>query len=113
MSYKCFSSEGNVAPCLLQLLPKFKKEALQSTYLQVSWPAWIQEQWYCILQRLHICLEVLESPIELKWKTSEQVDRVLAQYRRFVSDVKQYHEEKFVSSQLEKKGWIFFCMKSL
>ena len=41
--------------------------------------------------------KVLESLIELKWITSEQADRVLAQYRKFVFVVKQYHEEKFVS----------------
>ena len=40
---------------------------------------------------------VLESLIELKCKTSEQADRVLAQCRKFVSDVKQYHEENFVT----------------
>ena len=35
--------------------------------------------------------KVLESLIELKWKTGEQADRVFAWYRKFVSHMKQCH----------------------
>ena len=57
--------------------------------------------------------KVLESLIELNWITSEQVDRVLAQYRKFVSDVKQYHEEKFVSYRVGEDRLDHFLCEEL
>ena len=55
---------------------------------------------------------MVESLIEWKWKTSEQADRVLAQYRKFVSDVKQYHE-KFVSFRVGKDRLGHFLYEEL
>ena len=52
--------------------------------------------------------KVLGSFIELKWKRSEQTNTVLAQYRKFVSDVKQYHEEKFVSFRVREDRLDYF-----
>ena len=56
--------------------------------------------------------KALESLIELKWKTSEQADRVLAQYRKFVFDVKQYHE-KFVSFRVREDMLDHFLYEEL
>ena len=41
--------------------------------------------------------QVLQILIENKWKTAEEVDTMLAQYRKFVFDAKKYHTTKFSS----------------
>ena len=41
--------------------------------------------------------QVLQILIENKWKTAEEVDTMLAQYRKFVFDAKKYHTPKFSS----------------
>ena len=41
--------------------------------------------------------QVLQILIENKWKTAEEADTVLAQYRKFVFDAKKYHIAKFSS----------------
>ena len=32
---------------------------------------------------------------DMKWRTTEQADGILTQYKKFVSDMKQFHHEKF------------------
>ena len=41
--------------------------------------------------------QVMNRLIEKKWKTSQQVDAKLAQYRKFISEAKKYHHNKFAS----------------
>ena len=41
--------------------------------------------------------QVLQILIENKWKTAEEADTVLAQYRKFIFDAKKYHTAKFSS----------------
>ena len=41
--------------------------------------------------------QVLQILTENKWKTAEEADTVLAQYRKFVFDAKKYHTSKFSS----------------
>ena len=41
--------------------------------------------------------QVLQILIENKWKTVEEADTMLAQYRKFVFDAKKYHTAKFSS----------------
>ena len=41
--------------------------------------------------------QVLQILIENKWKTAEEADEVLVQYRKFVFDAKKYHTAKFSS----------------
>ena len=41
--------------------------------------------------------QVLQILIENKWKTAEEANTVLAQYRKFVFDAKKYHRAKFSS----------------
>ena len=57
--------------------------------------------------------KVLEPVIELSWKTNKQADRVLAQYRQFISDVKQYHKVKFVSFRVREDRLDFFLYEEL
>ena len=97
MSYKCLNSEGNVDPCLLHCCQNSRKKPFEAcTCKEIG-------SWDPRAMVLHpaeatkIFQKVLESFIELKWKTSEQTDGVMAQYRKFVSDVKQYHQQKVVS----------------
>ena len=48
--------------------------------------------------------KILESLIELKWKTSEQADRVWAQYRKFVSfRVRENRLNHFLYEELIEK----------
>ena len=49
--------------------------------------------------------QVLMRLIEDRWKTLDQGDSILAQYRKFISEAKKYHQERLPSS-LEKKDWI-------
>ena len=39
--------------------------------------------------------QVLTKLVDIKWKTSEQADGILTQYKKFVSERKQFHDEKF------------------
>ena len=41
--------------------------------------------------------QVLQILIENKWKTAEEADTMLAQYRKFVFDAEKYHTAKFSS----------------
>ena len=41
--------------------------------------------------------QVLNRLIEEKWKTSQQADAELSQYRKFISEAKKYHHNKFAS----------------
>ena len=51
-------------------------------------------------QAIKIFQEVLQRLIEMKWKTSEEADTVLAEYRKLVSDAKRYHLDKFSSFKI-------------
>ena len=44
--------------------------------------------------------QVLQRLIETRWKTSEEADTVLAQYRKLASDAKKYHLDKFSSFRI-------------
>ena len=44
--------------------------------------------------------EVLQRLIETRWKTSEEADTVLAEYRKLGSDAKRYHLDKFSSFKI-------------
>ena len=46
--------------------------------------------------------QVLQILIENKWKTAEEADTVLAQYRKFVFDAKKYHTAKLSSFKSEE-----------
>ena len=46
-------------------------------------------------QAIKMFQEVLQRLIETRWKTSEEADTVLAEYRKLVSDAKRYHLDKF------------------
>ena len=48
-------------------------------------------------QAIKMFQEVLQRLIETRWKTSEEADTVLAEYRKLVSDAKRYHQDKFSS----------------
>ena len=41
--------------------------------------------------------QVLNRLIEEKWKTSQQADAELTQYRKFISEAKKYHPNKYDS----------------
>ena len=41
--------------------------------------------------------QVLNRLIEEKWKTSQQADAELSQYRKFISEAKKYHHNKIAS----------------
>ena len=38
---------------------------------------------------------VLEKLVDAKWKTAIQADDILGHYRKFTSEAKQFHHEKF------------------
>ena len=40
---------------------------------------------------------MLNRLIKQKWKTSQQTDAELTQYRKFISEAKKYHHNKFAS----------------
>ena len=44
--------------------------------------------------------EVLQRLIETRWKTSEEADTVLAEYRKLVSDAMRYHLDKCSSFKI-------------
>ena len=51
-------------------------------------------------QAIKMFQEVLQRLIETRWKTSEEADTVLAEYRKLVSDAKRYHPDKFSSFKI-------------
>ena len=51
-------------------------------------------------QTVKMFQEVLQRLIETRWKTSEEADTVLAEYRKLVSDAKRYHLDKFSSFKI-------------
>ena len=51
-------------------------------------------------QAVKMFQEVLQRLIETRWKTSEEADTVLAEYRKLVSDTKRYHLDKFSSFKI-------------
>ena len=51
-------------------------------------------------QAVKMFQEVLQRLIETRWKTSEEADTVLAEYRKLVSDAKRYHLDKFSSFKI-------------
>ena len=51
-------------------------------------------------QAIKMFQEVLQRLIETRWKTSEEADTVLAEYRKLVSDAKRYHLDKFSSFKI-------------
>ena len=61
-------------------------------------------------QAIKMFQEVLQRLIETRWKTSEEADTVLAEYRKLVSDAKRYHLDKFSSLNIttDRSGSILF-----
>ena len=51
-------------------------------------------------QAVKMFQEVLQRLIETRWKTSEEANTVLAEYRKLVSDAKRYHLDKFSSFKI-------------
>ena len=44
--------------------------------------------------------EVLTKLVDKKWRTPEQSDDIWMQYKKLVSEVKQFHKDKFAISNL-------------
>ena len=59
-------------------------------------------------QAIKMFQEVLQRLIETRWKTSEEADTVLAEYRKLVSDAKRYHLDKFSSFKITTDRLDFF-----
>ena len=57
--------------------------------------------------------EVLQRLIETRWKTSEEADTVLAEYRKLVSDAKRHHLDKFSSFKVTTDRLDFFLFEVL
>ena len=51
-------------------------------------------------QAIKIFQKVLQRLIETRWKTSEEANTMLAEYRKLVSDAKRYHLDKFSSFKI-------------
>ena len=51
-------------------------------------------------QAIKMFQEVLQRLIETRWKTSEEEDTVLVEYRKLVSDAKRYHLDNFSSFKI-------------
>ena len=62
-------------------------------------------------QAIKMFQEVLQRLIETRWKTSEEADTVLAEYRKLVSDAKRYHLDNFHHLRLQLTDWILSCLK--
>ena len=41
--------------------------------------------------------QVLTKLVDMKWRTSVQIDGILTQYKIFVSELKQFHHEQFAA----------------
>ena len=57
--------------------------------------------------------EVLKKLVEAKWMKSEQADCIWMQYKKFVSDAKQFHHDEFSSFLLEENRLDTFYFKLL
>ena len=55
--------------------------------------------------------QVLQILIENKWKTAEEADTVLAQYRKFVLMQKSITQQRFPLLRVEKIDWTLSCQK--
>ena len=55
--------------------------------------------------------QVLQILIENKWKTAEEADTTLAQYRKFVFDANKYHTAKVSSFKSGEGRLDFSCQK--
>ena len=62
-------------------------------------------------QAIKMFQEVVQRLIETRWKTSEEADTVLAEYRKLVSDAKRYHLDNFHHLRLQLTDWILSCLK--
>ena len=51
-------------------------------------------------QAIKVFQEVLQRLTETRWKTEEEADTVLAEYRKLVSDAKRYNLDKFSSFKI-------------
>ena len=51
-------------------------------------------------QAIKMFQEVLQRLIQTRWKTSEEADTVLAEYKKVVSDAKRHHLDKFSSFKI-------------
>ena len=51
-------------------------------------------------QAIKMFQEVLQRLIETRWKTPEETDTLLAEYRKLVSDAERYHLDKFSSFKI-------------
>ena len=52
--------------------------------------------------------QVLKRLIEEMWKTTDQGDFVLAQYKKFISEAKKYHQEIFAAFKFREDRLDFF-----
>ena len=64
-------------------------------------------------QAVKMSQEVLQRLIETRWKTSEEADTVLADYRKLVSDAKRYHLDKFSSFKITTDRLDSFLFEAL
>ena len=55
--------------------------------------------------------QVLQILIENKWKTAEEADTMLAQYRKFVFGAKCITQQSFLLLRVEKVDWTLSCQK--
>ena len=101
VNFKCWNSEKNVSLMLATTVAKIqersplkynfaRKLASLDPRVMVSNPD----------QAVKMFQEVLQRLIETRWKTSEEADTVLAEYRKLVSDAKRYHLDKFSSFKI-------------
>ena len=56
---------------------------------------------------------VLNRLIEEKWKTSQQADAELTQYRNFMSEAKKYHHKKLTSYSFAQERLVKFLSELL
>ena len=64
-------------------------------------------------QAIKMFQEVLERLSETRWKTSEEADTVLAEYRKLVSDAKRYHLANFSSFKITTDKLVSFLFEVL
>ena len=56
---------------------------------------------------------MLNRLIEEKWKTRQQADAELTQYRKFISEAKKYHQNKFASHSFAQERLDMFLSELL
>ena len=64
-------------------------------------------------QAIKVFQEVLQRLTETRWKTSEEADTVLAEYRKLVSDAKRYYLDKCSSFKITTDRLDSFLVKVL